>query len=286
MSRLFGVVLILSAAAMLSLADASLSYGRKITDTFYEATDVQACAAGLSVCIGCKTYRVCIGEPIEEDNPQEMCAADKPYCQIQTGECAITPDNSLAQCESDPPVTTTTTEPTPVMPAFKCTGVGNFPDPYNCAKYYYCVTAGIDGDSYDCPPSQSYNVTSQKCQQMDSGCKPIDCSDSEFIFNEYPTDPQYFYYCKLAGVMQSTLPTVYMFSCGSGAKFDVCTEQCVFGCTQEGLFAKSSDPNKFYQCYMENGTLKYVERSCPGKNQVFDEDVQFCIYQSVTVNRL
>ncbi|KXJ82877.1 hypothetical protein RP20_CCG010733 [Aedes albopictus] len=275
----FAVVLILAYSSALRFsgkyhsgllrADNSTDTGTE-PDTFYDNSPLCASGGPLTICIGCQTYKVCTGQPTDDTDSKERCPSDKPYCESTSGTCSETADNSIKQCSSGS--TDNSTTPTTT---FKCTGEGKFPDPFSCDKFYYCNEQGADGVPNDCPPNYSYNVTSQQCTQTAGACQLIDCS-SEYVFNEYPTDPQYFYYCKTGA--SGSQSEIYLFSCGSGAKFDVCSEQCVFECTSEGLFAKASNPNKYYQCYSENGSLKYIERSCPVENQVFDEMVQFCVY--------
>ncbi|XP_062557717.1 uncharacterized protein LOC134222572 [Armigeres subalbatus] len=268
--QIFGMVLIVALASASRFFDKP-RYGllRQANTTDVTYTDVQPCEVGgpITICISCQKYKVCTGQPEDDTDSMEPCPDATPYCEAATGSCSASPDNSVVQCSSDTSNNTTTS-------SFKCTGEGKFPDPLSCAKFYYCAASGVDGVSNDCPPNYSYNVTSQECQLAAGGCQVVDCS-SQYVLVEYPTDPQYFYYCKTSSAQSE----VFLFSCGSGSKFDVCSEQCVFECTTEGLFAKASNPNSYYQCYSEDGTLKYIERSCPVGGQVFDETLQFCIFQ-------
>ncbi|EAT32463.1 AAEL015254-PA [Aedes aegypti] len=271
----FGLLLILTSSSVSSFSSRNhyallRADNGTDTDTFYDSSPL--CGTGpLTICIGCQTYKLCSGQPTDDTDSKVRCPVDRPYCESTTGMCSENPDNSIIQCSSGSPDNGTT----PETPAFKCTGEGKFPDPLSCGKFYYCSGPGVDGVPTDCPPNYSYNVTSQKCEQTTDACQMIDCS-SDYVFNEHPADSQYFYYCKQSAA--SSLSEIFLFSCGSGAKFDVCSEQCVFKCSSEGLFAKASNPNKYYQCYNDNGTLKFVERSCPVESQIFDEMVQFCIY--------
>lgn len=225
------------------------------------------------LCVGCRTVKICVGLP-EPNNPTQLCPTESPYCHSETGACSFIPDNSQADCSIVSPPSS------PLL--FYCMGEGFYPDPYSCSSYYYCEGESAPGDLYQCPPGYKYNSKARLCQRIPAHCKPelcgeLDCTHTAATFKPYPLDDKYYFYCEYDSNDPTAAPRILMIACDDGASFDQNLSRCVFRCPREGLFAKSSNRNKYYQCYRANRRLVYAELSCPVPTQVFDDVKKVCV---------
>ncbi|EAT32461.1 AAEL012643-PA [Aedes aegypti] len=244
------------------------------TDILYPT--VPACDGTRPViCTGCRTMKICVGLP-EPNNPTQLCRTETPFCDSETGACSTLPDTSHAECSK--------VEPPNVSPLFYCTGKGFYPDPYSCSSYYYCEGESVPGDRYQCPPGYKYNSKAKLCHRVPIHCKPelceeLSCEQTAATFKPYPLDSKYYYYCQYDE--SDPTPRILMLACDDGASFDQNLSRCVFRCPREGLFAKSSNRNKYFQCYRANRKFVYAELSCPIPAQVFDDVKKVCVTESV-----
>ncbi|XP_058456445.1 uncharacterized protein LOC131433856 [Malaya genurostris] len=220
----------------------------------------------ITVCVGCRTIKVCIGSE-NVQNPTQTCPKSTPYCNSSEGGCSMVPDDSQETCSQASPELN-----------FRCTGVGKYPDPHSCTGYYYCEGAEQTGDFYKCQSGYTYNSKAEMCQRASTGCKPLNCTTDGPILKVYPSNNKFFYYCWYEEDDDAdTDASIIMFSCGDGSTFDSSTGKCVYKCLREGTYAKSTNPNMYYQCYWLNGKLTYIERSCPLASQEFDDKKKLCV---------
>ncbi|EDS39888.1 conserved hypothetical protein [Culex quinquefasciatus] len=234
--------------------------------------DPKPCAPGqLTVCVGCKNIKICIGAETDDGNPEQACPAATPHCNSEEGGVCSTIPDPLEECAA-------------AATDFTCTAIGKFPDPYTCDGYYYCETVGGIGDAYKCPTGYNYNSKVQLCQRAFGafgGCQTVNCTGVTAIFTQYPGNPQYFFYCK-PGADDMVPKEPIMFSCGDGASFDVKENKCIYKCPREGLFKKEGSPASYYQCYFAGGRLVAKEKKCPGEDQVFDDKKKTCLKSTMT----
>ncbi|XP_055527757.1 uncharacterized protein LOC129720324 [Wyeomyia smithii] len=225
-----------------------------------------ACGSGqLTICVGCRTVKICVGTD-DTANPTQICPSSAPFCNIAEGGCSTIPDDTQDACS----------EASENL-KFRCTGKGKYPDPLSCEGYYYCSGVDRSDDAYRCPSGYTFNSKVQLCQRYYRGCQTVNCTTNGPIIKVYPPNSQYFYYCQYNFADSTTDPSIVMFSCGDSATFDTSANKCIYKCRKEGLYAKSSNPNAYYQCYWYNGRLTYIERSCPQSTQVFDDTKKLCL---------
>ncbi|XP_055600662.1 uncharacterized protein LOC129749662 [Uranotaenia lowii] len=234
--------------------------------------DPKACdSSSLTVCVGCQTIKICISpvdpNSIDDPNPTQLCPSKTPFCSTKEGSCSATPDDTVIQCSD-----------LSVASDFKCTSAGKFPSPTSCNEYYYCENKGDSGSVYQCPPLYTYNTIVQACQLriLNTSCKNITCPGTNTIFNPYPSNTQYFYYC-MANPNDATLPqTPVMYTCGKNAKFDATQQKCIYQCTAEGSFPNPNKPSSYYQCYRSGLRILSRELNCKLSTQVFNSTLQVC----------
>ncbi|KXJ82874.1 hypothetical protein RP20_CCG010728 [Aedes albopictus] len=161
--------------------------------------------------------------------------------------------------------------------AILCTGIGIYPDPYNCNRYHYCPAAGQQSWDQLCPPNYSFAYKSEllsgtfpcKLITLASDCTRIDCASTS-IFKPFASSKLHYAYCYTT----SPKSEVSVFKCSEGATFDGST--CVYNCLCEGLFTNTVAPTTYYQCYYSGSRLVSKLVNCPtGKN--FVESLKTCI---------
>ncbi|XP_058464138.1 uncharacterized protein LOC131438274 [Malaya genurostris] len=220
-------------------------------------------------CTGCRSMNVCLSPdisfPVECDDSQ--------YCNMI--------DNGLAICDDWVPVgcETTTTTIAPPAASLTCTGVGIYPDPYDCNAYHYCMANLAESEVHRCPVGYGFHYTSEAsdgfpCRKLESemDCLKVTCS-GQSVFDEYDTAKLFYAHCHTN--MKTGLQTIAMYRCTDGASFN--GYNCVFRCTEEGLYANTIQPNTYYQCQrMSGGTLGWRLLYCP-RNAVFDNSSKKCV---------
>ncbi|XP_055537353.1 uncharacterized protein LOC129725478 [Wyeomyia smithii] len=210
------------------------------------------CTGGYeSGCKDCMTQLQCMGS---HASIQTVCPVSAPYCA--SGSCSTSLDVE-AGCK---------------VASIRCTGIGKFPDPSTCQAYHFCDEAEISSDVYTCPPGNIFNGTALQCERspLAEDCVTLKCPASTGVAT-YGTSKTYYAICVYSN---NVLSQILMMKCPDGATFD--GKNCIYQCKEEGSFADSNDPSKYYQCQALNGGWTYYHLDCPTGEQ-FDASQQKCV---------
>ncbi|XP_058834094.1 uncharacterized protein LOC131691589 [Topomyia yanbarensis] len=222
-------------------------------------------------CAGCQLLGVCLGP----DTFFQVDCDGGQYCNTIENGMAVCGDVVPAGCET----TTTGSTPPVEVASLQCTGVGFYPDPYDCNTFHYCSANRAASEVYRCPEGYGFHYTSSgsdvsTCQLLksESDCLRVTCSGLS-VFDGYDSAKLFYAHCHTN--MQTGLRAIAMYRCTDGATFN--GYECVFQCTEEGLFANTVEPTTYYQCYhMYGGPLTLRMLYCP-RNLVFDNGLKKCV---------
>ncbi|XP_001846753.2 uncharacterized protein LOC6036755 [Culex quinquefasciatus] len=215
-----------------------------------------------AVCASCTVIKVCIAAititamVADNTNPKKTCPPATPFCSMSTtvtgAVCQKTPDPAEASCAQ-------------AKPAFTCTGIGFYPDPYSCQVYHFCSAQGAPPQDYDCPEGYKFSSKTSGCVAQAGKCPTVTCPSAPAatsIYLPYPDDTQFYVYCTYDTTVTPTKVTPLMFSCGLGSAYNPMTDQCEYKCMKEGNFVDTANPRQYYQCYLMAGKLVYKDKIC------------------------
>ncbi|KAL7034808.1 hypothetical protein ACKWTF_008106 [Chironomus riparius] len=222
------------------------------------------------------------------------------YCAGSQASQAITyscGSNSLCQISDDGDYCTEScgsTNSNNNNPDFTCTGLGYYPNPYDCTSYYFC---SLNSDKtqfvatlYNCPSGNVFSPSSATyCTRKNiiiNNCITADCgrtNSSKYIQLQYGFNKQYYALC----APDATLPTpiVYVFVCPTNSlpKLNTNPPKCSYTCWRAGFFQNNLDKSKYFECYWNNLRLESIERRCPS-GSTFDATVSQCKVELRTMN--
>lgn len=140
----------------------------------------------------------------------EICNQNGYFCNILEGRCS----NSTGACN---------------QPGFKCTSEGNFPNPFNCREYYYCVGSGqIQVNKRDCEIGWAYNPTDQLCSLPLTSSV---CTEAQFTCKRagdiaaWPGTTNIYYICIFDSKFNKTLPELHKCSGSQVFEIDTCVNR-------------------------------------------------------------
>uniref|UniRef100_A0A1L8E484 Putative peritrophin-like protein n=1 Tax=Nyssomyia neivai TaxID=330878 RepID=A0A1L8E484_9DIPT len=215
-------------------------------------------------CKDCYNTALCLGSdpPLKVQNCGDLNPST-PYCV--NNFCSATRSETDTTCVNQP------------KSDFVCTGVGYYPDPNKCTRYYICPGPHPEvAVAYECPTNYVYKSKARGCgrKQNTADCATVDCSKTPNELGTYLKDPAYYYFCSKTDKETRTI----VFKCPDeeNMEFDVKSVSCSFRCTKEGNFVNVQDPTKYFYCYRVGSAFQVDEVSCP-KNFFFDPTALKCI---------
>lgn len=198
------------------------------------------------------------------------CPSSLPYCNA--GICGDKPSSSA-----------TCTVPTPT---FKCTGVGYFPDPVDCKKFYYCSAESTTTwklRTYTCPTGFAFSTAKNNCQKTIAACQTFTCTKANQMV-VYKQNPAYYGFC--TGTSVATSMPVFKCPDTTSMAYNVKTYGCEYQCKAEGYFTDSLDESKYYFCYREATVYKYIHEACPEGYLFRDSQCKAKTQNDLTVEKL
>lgn len=204
-----------------------------------------------------------------------MCGGPAPYCIANS-------DGDGARCSATP---LPTCPPSPV--SFSCTGLGVFPDPADCHKFYNCYQATTGGpiiaQAFTCPNLYVFDPSGPKnpdyCRLTNnfycttSGCGVNDIKNVALSYAYFPaTKGQYVATC------QRTSPAIVIF-CPPNYDVNVSTlpASCVMTCKNPfGKTVLVGTTNQYYICAWNGLGYTPTIQTCLG-SKVFSTTVKDCV---------
>ncbi|XP_053686061.1 uncharacterized protein LOC128735604 [Sabethes cyaneus] len=253
-----------------------------------------------TLCTDCRTLLICIGYGVtfevtcegssgqycgnDSDN-NGICVTHLPECEptteiTTTSTSTISSTTSTTSASTTTSTVVTTTEAPPAAAAsLQCTGVGFYPDPYDCNAYHYCTAYRENSEPRRCPTGYGFHYTSAASNEfpckgltLDTDCLSVVCS-GRTVFDVYDAARLFYAHCHTD--MSTGLLAIAMYRCTDGATFN--GNGCVFKCTEEGLFANTVQPTTYYRCsYMYGDSLSLLLLYCP-RNLQFDNTLKKCV---------
>ncbi|XP_070498242.1 uncharacterized protein [Chironomus tepperi] len=171
-------------------------------------------------------------------------------------------------------------------PAFVCTGLGYYPNPYDCNSYYFCSLSSdkteYTATLYNCPSGNVFSPTSATyCTRKNliiNNCITVNCgatNSSKYIQIQYGLNKQYYALCAPDATLST--PIIYIFVCPKNTlpSLNDKTPKCTYTCWRTGFFPNSLDSSKYFECYWNNWKLESMERRCPS-GASFDATTSQC----------
>ncbi|XP_034244906.1 uncharacterized protein LOC117647305 [Thrips palmi] len=178
-----------------------------------------------------------------------QCPDSLPYCD--DGKCVKV--SSADVCTASPPLATD----------FQCNGgVGYFPAPFDCTKFYVC-TAGDKAYVYNCPSQHVYDHGRAGCVRLDenpASCFSFNCAQNAQQYVLYAPNPSVYAYCVDAN-------TALVAKCPENSRMNPLNgnEPCKPYCSREGRIADGDNVHGYYECFVnaDNTLSAPVLQFCP-----------------------
>lgn len=231
------------------------------------------CTKPGNICYDCWTSLFCIqvGEDFYEDF--QYCPTGT-TCVNSTGQCGV---STHYECDGD------------YLFSY-CHGLGIFPDPFNCKKYFMC-DSDLDKASGECRGGYAFNPSTYRCDRklkdMNQCLSPVPICHSLSQMGPVEGSPGIFYRCnrEYLGDDYHFYPELY--ACPDNQHFNgnICVEttpdvEDQFGnCLKEGLFYHPDNCAWYRECAAKG--VSPVNRICPENNK-FDPIKGNCIPFSCT----
>lgn len=172
-------------------------------------------------------------------------------------------------------------------PDFTCTGLGYYPNPFDCTSYYFCSLSSDKtqyvANPYKCPSGNVFTPSSASyCIRRNtiiSNCVTVNCgttNSSKYVQLQYGFNKQYYALCAPDSTLP--IPIVYVFVCPTNSlpNIDAKPPKCSYNCWRTGFFQNSLDRSKYFECYLNNNwRFESIERRCPS-GSFFDASSSQC----------
>ncbi|XP_049827417.1 mucin-5AC-like isoform X5 [Schistocerca gregaria] len=220
MSQLVVIFTLLLVSATAAVPDVSQILTSVVVNPYvdWNGTECMGTTPGDRVCnYNCRKVLLCQGE----EQAIELITCQDNYGCVR-GECVE--GESECDVENDP---------------ITCTGMGLFPDPYDCTKFHICKAEGNSSVRY-CSDGWAYNPLTGVCSEELTGsiCSslPIVC-DALADSSTFPGNPSIYYICVSDDGVE-IYPSLYR--CPHGGIYNPSTYQCSDSSTNSTATSPSS----------------------------------------------